>query len=797
MRFYLNNLLFVSHCLGKQFKIMLHYLVRDIGVINEIECFIANAKPTTGTVNALSRMFPEITDRDQTFNTLSESVCEDPYVSFPHIVIVIMGYAGTGKSHILKHLANHDGVMLTAPTNAAGINLQNILSPSMLLSGTKKNVYRTIHSFYEANPEQTKFLGECVYTARRGNDAFASYDEYLKAMYEGCKPFCEILFAKEMKDGKLTPELYWEYRESYCKLQSFKHETEENIHNEVIRYLFSLGLESKIPTILLYHTSVVEEAGRCADYLTFLFLFYFYVMHVKYRTGIWKHIIPTLLFVGSPTQSRVIDKFTPYSALTYLSQPCMKRLIEEQKMIKIKCFKENRRMTMGNIEKNTILATVVSKLESRLSINEDLRNKFNSAFVTDESNFFDTFFKPSYFRIAKKHEDLKKFKNNVFKYNKHNTFRITEMLYCPLDYTSFTGLEGYINVKFRSENYDDDWTNIHKKTKLFDQLFYTYKTSRTLIAGFRYLLTEFHKLYIRSFTGTINQFLQVTDIFQQFIVSSKSSPNCITFFIDCGKYLIESIYSNQADSIVKGIDIIQSKTSDEARETSAQKLLALKAILQVKSSSSKIHIFVNEEKGTYITLPKDIFSFIITDFETRKNRVQVDEFTVIHLLSYDSLSLTLYPKLKSISTHEISQSISPDFPILPKDKKKKFYRNKRKRSDFENDDGDALCNGDDGEMPIYLSEESNVSFFSFVPLALHICCTIDCTQGLTIHSPIFALIRKEDRAEDIIVALTRTSNPDTLLVADRIFDRRYEPISNDTKNMIREINKTHRKDGWL
>jgi hypothetical protein len=89
------------------------------------------------------------------------------------------------------------------------------------------------------------------------------------------------------------------------------------------------------------------------------------------------------------------------------------------------------------------------------------------------------------------------------------------------------------------------------------------------------------------------------------------------------------------------------------------------------------------------------------------------------------------------------------------------------------------------------------SFFKFVPLVLHICSTIDATQGLTIHSPILALLTKNDRAEDIIVALTRSSNPDTLLVANKVFDQNYSQIAHEIQTLIKLINEEQKQDGWL
>lgn len=100
-------------------------------------------------------------------------------------------------------------------------------------------------------------------------------------------------------------------------------------------------------------------------------------------------------------------------------------------------------------------------------------------------------------------------------------------------------------------------------------------------------------------------------------------------------------------------------------------------------------------------------------------------------------------------------------------------------------------------MSEMLTALQNQSFFNFFPLVLHICSTIDSTQGLTINSPILALLKPSDRAEDIIVVLSRSSNPDMLLVANKIFDQRYEQIDSNTKGFVRMNNKLQRLDGYL
>jgi hypothetical protein len=63
-----------------------------------------------------------------------------------------------------------------------------------------------------------------------------------------------------------------------------------------------------------------------------------------------------MILVGSPTQSRVIDDFTPGSALTFAGQPCMKGYIENSEIIKIKSVifhhKINRKTTTTRGEDN-------------------------------------------------------------------------------------------------------------------------------------------------------------------------------------------------------------------------------------------------------------------------------------------------------------------------------------------------------------------------------------------------------------------------------------------------------------
>lgn len=785
---------------------MFYYTVRDIGCVTEILEFIEGVRPSEQSKQAFLSQFPNLIEKP--LFTQLQSLEEDTGVSFcenvlPHIIVSIMGHAGTGKTHILKHIANRQRTMFYAPTNPAGINLQNTLWPAMLFSSAKKTVYRTIHAFYDIKPEESDSLGRYVQKMRKGRETFASYEDYMSTMFNACRPFCEKLFTKDMQTGKLSPDDYRKYREVYMEKNTEKRE--EYIHRGVIEYISSLGLRNKVPNILLYDTCVLEEAGRTPDYMGFLFLFHHAFYHVKYETYAWRNTIPCLIFVGSPTQSRVIDNYTPFSSLTFFAQPCMTEHVINSGCFKFKSFKDNRRVTTGNILNNTTLASVVSKLELGRPICDPLKSQFNTTFVTDGKNFFDPLFKPDYFRIAKKHKDLKEYKTKVFQQNEHNLVQFQEHFFTNEEVHSFSNLENHINVKFKSETYDDVWIKQPLKATLFDMPYFVYKTNRTCLKGFRYLLTEFHLVYIETFTGTIQQFLDTTDQLQAYMASDRS--NCLSFFVKCAMYMVEDIYANQAENVIKSLK--RTKEQDgkkDENQVSMQDLFALKALLRQVSTfdriNTKIFMFNNEKRGASIVLPKDIFTFVLNDIEQRKAGVRNDtEFAYATLTFNDCLVVKMYPKIKSVSTCEITDTLPEQEQTR---KQPNFRKYKRKRADFDEDD---YVEEDDEEFDIIADNEkqfnemmaklANKSFFKIMPIVLHICCTIDSTQGLTIHSPIMALLTKDDRAEDIIVALTRTSNPDKLLVANRIFDTKYETIAFETKNLIKMINRAQKKDGWL
>jgi hypothetical protein len=271
--------------------------------------------------------------------------------------------------------------------------------------------------------------------------------------------------------------------------------------------------------------------------------------------------------------------------------------------------------------------------------------------------------------------------------------------------------------------------------------------------------------------------------------------------------MIEDIYSNQVQDVVKSLN------QDTNSEESMQGLLAMKTLLRQSTSNEKIRnkifSFNNEQAGSSIVLPKDIYSFVLSEIEILKPRNESELETVCMYLKLDDcLSLRMFPKAKAVSTHEVTSTSSPS------DTKPDFQRFKRKRDQYEKGDTYSQCENrsrtdcgfeeeevdiidETAQMGEMMDKLVHKSFFKFVPLVLHICSTIDATQGLTIHSPILALLTKNDRAEDIIVALTRSSNPDTLLVANKVFDQNYSQIAHEIQTLIKLINEEQKQDGWL
>ncbi len=247
--------------------------------------------------------------------------------------------------------------------------------------------------------------------------------------------------------------------------------------------------------------------------------------------------------------------------------------------------------------------------------------------------------------------------------------------------------------------------------------------------------------------------------------------------------MIEDVYANRTEHVVKSMT---------TNSPSLRDLLTLESILRKSISHatrSKMYAYCSDKQGASIALPKDVFSFILTDVIVRRALEKGKLDRVCLYLTYDdSVTMKMYPKAKSVSSCEV---LGPDVSVSAVPNLSKY---KRKRCDMEQE---ATEDSSVETMAEKMNKLENKCFFTFVPLTLHICCTIDTTQGLTINSPIIALLTKDDRAEDIIVALTRTSNPDTLVVANDILSTKFEPIAREVKELLRLANTTQKKIGWL
>ena len=760
---------------------MLSYATKDLDLVHEIETFLTSKRPSIRSETGLSNLFGtcNMTAKDYWWIDYPEDERPPANILLPHYIVAIMGHAGSGKSYTLKRFAGRYRTMFYAPTNQAGINLQNILWSEMLFSSSKKSVYRTIHSFFNISPDESNQLGKMVKKVVEDKEAISSYDQYLEHLTNACKPFCEKMFKKEMEQNALSPPDYWMFRDEFCKKHKIKNE--ECLHIKVVEYIRATGERRSIPDILMYDTCVLEEAGRSADYMAYLFLIYYYFMHFKYETFVWRQRIPVMMFVGSATQSRVIDEYSTVSALTLLGQTFMKDTLMRSGQVKIKMCKDNRRATTGNIENKTTLSLIIGKLELRRPVTDSLRKKFNDVYVTEENNFFDPDFRPDYFRIAKKHENLKVFKENVLRQNTKNKVVIYEYLQTTLECSSFTDLEGCINVKLKSESYDRHWINTRTKALVQDDEFIVYRTSRTLIKELRYLLTDHHSLYLRCFTGTVDQLFDVCEILHAYL-STNQKQHFLDFVFRCALFIWEDIYAKESQT--------RNTEGDELKGTLEQ-ILQIKSELQNAlvhaSLKTKRFTYFNENKTVYLTLPKDTFSFVLKDVHIEQPKDENPMINVkLNLKFQDCLNLNMYYKTKSICTNELKSHTVGS-----------MHENTQREVDFEKY---RVGNTDNVSEEVTLDDDSTTgtkSFFRTIPLALHICSTIDSTQGLTIHNPILALLRKEDRAEDIIVALTRASNPDTLLVAYKVFDTKFEPIDRSTKSFMKTMLSVQKNDGWL
>jgi hypothetical protein len=105
---------------------------------------------------------------------------------------------------------------------------------------------------------------------------------------------------------------------------------------------------------------------------------------------------------------------------------------------------------------------------------------------------------------------------------------------------------------------------------------------------------------------------------------------------------------------------VKSLNQDTNSEESMQGLLAMKTLLRQSTSNEKIRnkifSFNNEQAGSSIVLPKDIYSFVLSEIEILKPRNESELETVCMYLKLDDcLSLRMFPKAKAVSTHEVTR----------------------------------------------------------------------------------------------------------------------------------------------
>lgn len=311
----------------------------------------------------------------------------------PYKHIILSGDGGDSKTNMIGLTQCMRDVTYVCSTNEAGGNLErNLNRSSVFYKDCKKNSFPTVCRLFGTDVPDMEYLYKAVYArvleAFKNVSSFDTMNDYWRAHRYGFVAMANYLWTKHTYDTQpFNPTVFAAIR---ARVRSTHQDaTREETYDRVMEIAAS---EWSVPVQLTTTTYCIDEVGRIPYYIVmFMVMFHDYV-HVKFDTGLTAVVMPNVICVGSPTQSRVVhghsdtNPHVSISALTVIRHRFFADLPTER--IYIKQFKYNRRITAGDMENSIAMSTVVKKLESGAPVEEDLSARFHDQFVVPTTEFF-------------------------------------------------------------------------------------------------------------------------------------------------------------------------------------------------------------------------------------------------------------------------------------------------------------------------------------------------------------------------------------------------------------------------
>lgn len=342
-----------------------------------------------------------------------------------HNSFYLIGGAGCGKSSMLRSLVTklYPGrTIYVAPTKSAGEQLIQLL-------GLRRSVFPilkdcgsiTLNQMYSGIPVFQEHQ-----SAEENSPKLASvskYSEYVLKMFEACEPAVNSTVKYVVKKNYEFFQKLKLITDEYCKLNQVD---TVNI-NEFVDWLIEIKKTPVVPQILKMQACVLDEFCRISAVSCIMPVFVFYAIQaylIKKDKRFKMSHCPTMVYVGSPTQSSVVSSIRGVESIVGLfSQNWFMQHLEEIRavgkffnFIGVHRVFMNRRLTaFGSLDQFYAYQCVCAALElGETKISKSVYCSFVKTFVTVTlDQFQDPNFRTEALRVAKYHDHLKKYKDNI------------------------------------------------------------------------------------------------------------------------------------------------------------------------------------------------------------------------------------------------------------------------------------------------------------------------------------------------------------------------------------------------
>ena len=344
---------------------------------------------------------------------------------FRHNSFYLIGGAGCGKSSLLRSLVTklYPGrTIYVAPTKTAGEQLIELLGLRRSVFPTLKECGSiTLNQMYSGIP----VFQEHQYAEENSPklSSMSQYSEYVFKMFKACEPAVNVTVNYVVKKNYDFFQKLKSVTDEYCKL-----EQKETVDiDEFVDWLIEIRKSPAVPQILKMKACVLDEFCRVSAASCIMPVFVFYAIRaflIKKDKRFKMSHCPTMVYVGSPTQSSVVSSVKGVESIVGLfSQNWFMRHLEEIgsvgsffKLIGVHRVFMNRRLTaFGSLDQFYAYQCVCAALElGEIRISKAIYRSFVKAFVTVTlDQFADPTFRTDALRVAKYHEHLKKYKDNI------------------------------------------------------------------------------------------------------------------------------------------------------------------------------------------------------------------------------------------------------------------------------------------------------------------------------------------------------------------------------------------------